>query len=1168
MSIQILLNPAKATRSNLAGIAHVVSRMDWYCGLTEYLLNKDNIVIGSESFQTILQQLEKTVVALYKALLLYQMKSVCSYYRNQGLVFLRSLANLDDWDGDLKSVTDAEVTLEKDSGQYNSEHAKSSLGRLVELAEKMETLFKDVRQTLRDFIVLQKEMQMDEEDTKCLRDLFVVDPQDDMDTIEMKKDKLLDEAYKWILNTKEYTAFTNWSNDESPLTPCRLLWVKGHAGTGKTMLLIGIIRQLSDQLAVLSPNVSHFFCQGTDDKAHNSATAILRSLVWMLLVQQPHLISHLRLKYKHKGRSLFSDGNALVAMSRIFESMLTDPGLLPVYFIVDALDECDQGLAALVQLISTSLTLSNKVKWLVSSRPDVDVHAKLKNPDTLRALVELDAQSLEGPVNAYINHKLRSLEDDVGYDKDALAKISKVIHRRAENTFLWVALVFKELEPEERVDPVKIIEEIPPGLSDLYGHMMTRIENGKDQQYYKNVLVATALAYRPLSLSELAILAGLPREITEIKTQMIVEKCRSFLAIRKKTVYLIHQSVKDYLEANYTSRLQQGGAVQGHADISRRSINAMSKLTKNIYALPHLGSELEDITVPSPDPLEGLRYSCAFWVQHVCQLYSQFDLCQSVEKLQENAFDLHDNGQVHRFLKEHFHHWLEALSLMRDISLCVVMIIQLENLIVSEVCHCAIFVDANEVGQPKPSELYALVYDAKRFILKFRSVIELAPLQIYNSALLFSPQASIVRNLFQKEIDWVRISSGVEQNWSPILQTLEGHSGQVMSVAFSPNGGKLASGSRVGTIQVWDVTTGRVEQTLEGHSDSAESVAFSPDGGKLASGSRDGTIRVWDVATGQVEQILEGHSERVNSIAFSPDGGKLASGSNDGTIRLWDVATGRVEQTLEGYSDSVESYSDSVKSVAFSPDGGKLASGSDDGTIQVWDVTTGRVEQMLKGHSDSVESVAFSLDGGKLASGSNYGTIRVWDITIGRVEQTLEGYSSWINSIAFSPDRGKLASGSRNGTIQVWDIATGRVEQTLGGYSERVNSIAFLPDGGKLASGSDNGTIRVWDVATGQVEHTLEGHWATINIFSNVEFSPNGGKPSLCQLETIRHRDESRLLYLVDESGYWVTRNGLRILNLPVDHRPGCVATNGSNLAIGSSAGLVTIITFYSDAKI
>ena len=122
------------------GITHVVSRMDWYCALTEHLLKENNIVIGNESFQSILQQLEMTVVALYKALLLYQMKSVCSYYLNQGLVFLRGLTNLDDWDGDLKSVTDAEDTLQKDSDQYSSQHAKSSLRELLYTAEKTETM--------------------------------------------------------------------------------------------------------------------------------------------------------------------------------------------------------------------------------------------------------------------------------------------------------------------------------------------------------------------------------------------------------------------------------------------------------------------------------------------------------------------------------------------------------------------------------------------------------------------------------------------------------------------------------------------------------------------------------------------------------------------------------------------------------------------------------------------------------------------------------------------------------------------------------------------------------------------------------------------------------------------------------------------------------------------
>jgi predicted ATPase len=113
-----------------------------------------------------------------------------------------------------------------------------------------------------------------------------MDPQDDMDLIQTKqKEELFDDAHKWILDTYEYTTFIDWSMDESVKQPSRLLWIKGPAGTGKTMLLIGIIRQLSGQFAVLSPNVSHFFCQGTTDEAHKNATDILKCLIWMLLIQ-------------------------------------------------------------------------------------------------------------------------------------------------------------------------------------------------------------------------------------------------------------------------------------------------------------------------------------------------------------------------------------------------------------------------------------------------------------------------------------------------------------------------------------------------------------------------------------------------------------------------------------------------------------------------------------------------------------------------------------------------------------------------------------------------------------------------------------------------------------------------------------------------------------------
>ncbi|KAL1844225.1 hypothetical protein VTJ49DRAFT_3881 [Mycothermus thermophilus] len=559
IGLQMLQNPAQATKSNLAGIAHVISSMNWYCALTEHLLNKDNVAAG-EDFQTVLCQLENRIVELYKALLQYQMKSVCSYYRNQGLVFLRNMFNLDDWDGDLKLVTDAEAVVQNCAAQFLQEQTKTCLSKLAEHADGMERRLGDIHQDIRDFISLQKDAHRDEMEAACRRDLRVVDPQHDMERIEKNKDELLDDAYNWILRTQEYADFTNWGDSGSGHPPRRLLWIKGHAGTGKTMLMIGLIRQLSHQPVALSPALSFFFCQGTD-AALNSATAVLRSLIWLLLLQQPRLISHLLQKYRESGASLFTDKNAFIALSEAFRNMLKDPRLTPVYLAVDALDECRQGRSDLIHLISTSLTLSPNVKWLISSRPEVDLRAALKARDTdsldaFSSLVELDTQRLEAPVNAYIDHKLATLKREDGYDEDILDQVSREVRQRADNTFLWVALAFKVLET-------------------VYG--------GIEEQHFiepqdcKTVLVVTSLAFRPLSILELSVLAGLPLGIAE----KAVEMCGSFLTITKGTVNLIHQSAKDYLEKNY-NRLQSAGPAQAHHEIFRRSMDEISACSDTI----------------------------------------------------------------------------------------------------------------------------------------------------------------------------------------------------------------------------------------------------------------------------------------------------------------------------------------------------------------------------------------------------------------------------------------------------------------------------------------------------------------------------------------------------------------------------------------------------------
>ncbi|QFS47689.1 eIF2A-related protein [Nostoc sphaeroides] len=291
------------------------------------------------------------------------------------------------------------------------------------------------------------------------------------------------------------------------------------------------------------------------------------------------------------------------------------------------------------------------------------------------------------------------------------------------------------------------------------------------------------------------------------------------------------------------------------------------------------------------------------------------------------------------------------------------------------------------------------------------------------------------------------------------IHTLQGHSNSVNSVAFSPDGKILASGSYDNTIKLWDIGTGREIYTLQGHSNSVNSIAFSPDGKILASGSDDKTIKLWDVTTGEKIRTIQAHSKWVRSVAFSPDGKILASGSDDKTIKLWDVTTGEKIRTIQAHSKW-------VRSVAFSPDSKILASGSDDNTIKLWNVTTGAQIGTIQAHSKWVSSVAFSPDGKILTSGSDDKTIKLWDVTTGAQIPTLQGHSDSVNSVAFNPDGKTFASASHDKTIKLWDVGTARKIYTLKGHSDSVNSVAFSPDGKILASGSDDNTINIWQIAS------------------------------------------------------------------------------------------------------
>jgi WD40 repeat protein len=327
--------------------------------------------------------------------------------------------------------------------------------------------------------------------------------------------------------------------------------------------------------------------------------------------------------------------------------------------------------------------------------------------------------------------------------------------------------------------------------------------------------------------------------------------------------------------------------------------------------------------------------------------------------------------------------------------------------------------------------------------------------------LLTSPSVGVATSsVGVSEAPKVSVPSVVKGVWREVA-TLRGHGDVVRSVAFSPDGKFLASGSEDQTVKVWEVGSWQEVATLRHGGvgrfwDRVSPVSFSPDGKFLASGSNDKTVKVWEVGSWREVVTLKGHGDPVNSVSFSPDGKFLASGSGDWTVKVWEVGSWREVVTLKGHGSS-------VNSVSFSPDGKFLASGSGDWTVKVWEVGRWQEVATLRGHGDVVRSVAFSPDGKFLASGSEDKTVKVWEVGSWREVATLK--HEWTaNSVAFSPNGKFLASGSSDDTVKVWEVGSWREVATLRGHENRVLSVSFSPDGKFLASGSWDETVKVWEV--------------------------------------------------------------------------------------------------------
>ncbi|MGI5216091.1 hypothetical protein [Plantactinospora sp. CA-290183] len=331
---------------------------------------------------------------------------------------------------------------------------------------------------------------------------------------------------------------------------------------------------------------------------------------------------------------------------------------------------------------------------------------------------------------------------------------------------------------------------------------------------------------------------------------------------------------------------------------------------------------------------------------------------------------------------------------------------------------------------------------------------------------------------------------------APELVSLADRAGPVNGVAFTPDGGAVATAGDDGLIRIWDVAEPRQPRpraVLAGHTDAVRAIAFSPDGRTLVSGGADATVRIWataDVWHPRQVASLSGHVAAVNSVTFSPDGRTIVTGGSDHVTRLWRLPG----PWLLGHASS-------VYAVAISPDGRRLASGSYDRTVRLWDLDPSgqpREAGRLLGHAAAVNSVAFSPDGGMLASAGHDRTVRLWRQAGPRPPDTPVrslAHPASVEELAFDPRGGLLATAGQDGVLRLWDVTTAGVGTpiaVLKGHAGAVESVAFRTDGRLLATGGADRTVRLWNLTNRSAPvagAVLTGHADTVKALA---FSPSG----------------------------------------------------------------------------
>ncbi|KAJ5525836.1 WD domain-containing protein [Penicillium frequentans] len=779
--------------------------------------------------------------------------------------------------------------------------------------------------------------------------------------------------------------------------------------------------------------------------------------------------------------------------------------------VIDSLDECDDSILSIESIFTLFSRLSSlpllKLRILISSRPERHINRAFRNiVEIYQHHVLEKIPPCEDDIKLYLELELSQLAQKFQLDngwpgRDNILQLCA----KTDGLFVYASTSCRFLDDEDWYEErLKIIlsddvdvDSPQKHLDGLYATILISCikKDGKERSerektdflfFFKRIVGSVVALFKPLPVRSLGDLLYSSYADCRVHFRKVLEPLRSVIDSSDDScpARLLHLSFRDFLlnetrckiVAQFYVNLQDR-----HVDLFKQCCDVMENhLRQDICQLYWPGTRVSDIPAGKVEAKlpPHLQYACRYWLDHLEQLSDE----------QRTHSGLVDEGYIHHFIQENLLFWLEALALMEDFAISVLILKRLDNLV-------------NAKANPNLSEW---VYDATRFVLSNRRIIEEAPLQIYSSALVFAPKKSLVRQKHSSCIPrWIKTLPDVPEYWDPVLLSFEGH--KHGNVAFSPKGDLIACHSRGGPILVWDTMTGVERYRFNDETDeiSANGPVFSPDSTMLASTYSSSILALRILLTGETHLLEVDDNLKMSRISFSPDS-KLLVCATLSTVYSWNT------KSMDKFGE-ITVISTCINMVVITPQVVMILVRSESGAaVKRLNMESGHTELQINLGSqlDFVPSLKtqFSPDGTVFAALIDTKII-IWDLETRAIRHQIPIDRPFkASSLFLSPCADTVAFRKKASTIVLIDIATGTQVNELLLVS---GHIAFSPDGKYLLSAFRNTELLDLRIRDQQGDERL---WKKGGQSSDVHLLPNPDKALVIFHQSLNEEKQYRVV--------------------------------------------------------